>query len=188
MPTQSDQQLNIDDMLVVTIRVRVAGFPTHWKRRADGGGYTLDNQLAREICEQELEINLGPDEELILVLNEMADAVQYDRLYGWMAQYRANLALRAGEIAPDAKAHLHSISHEIAASLKQSASQSPDETRPQGAQDPAQAQSPELDLASATAADEGRETHRRRRSRSPASPEAAPPTKARRRKTPKGAE
>lgn len=188
MPTQPDAQMNIDDMLVVTIRVRVAAFPTYWERRKDGGGYTLDNELAREICEQELEINLGPDEELILVLNEMAEAVQYDRLYGWMAQYRANLVLGAGEIAPDAEAHLHSFSHEIAASLKQSASQSPHETHQQGEQDPAQARSPVPDSASATVPDEGQETHPRRRSHSPASPEAVPPTKARRRKTPKGAE
>jgi len=110
---------DIDGLLVVTIRVRVAGVPTFLRRDASGSGYTLDNMLARDVCEQELEINLGPGQELITVLGEMAEAVQYERLYGWMAQYRANLSLGAGEIAPEAEAHLYPVSAEVSASLKQ---------------------------------------------------------------------
>jgi hypothetical protein len=144
--------------------------------------------LAREVCEQELELNLGPDQELITVLNEMAEAVQYQRLYGWMAQYRAGLALGAEEIAREAEAHLYPVSAEISASLKQREPRELRENRQPAEQGHRQGGSPLQDRSSAKAHDAAQEECRRPRSRTQAEAEAILPATARRRKTPKGGE
>jgi hypothetical protein len=179
---------NIDDMLVVTIRVRVAAIPTFLRHASGrGGGYTLDNRLAREVCEQDLEISFGPDEDLVTVLDEMAEAVRYERLYGWMAQYRANIALSAGEIVPDANAHLHPVSVEIFDSLEKYEPREPRGNPPLGEQGPAQTQPHPSVRSSTKARDVAREADRRQ-SRNPAAREATPLSKVRTRKTPKGAE
>lgn len=171
----------INDLLAVSIRIRVAGFATHWSE--SGGGYTRDNLPAQDVCEQELELNLAPDQDLVFVLSQMAEAVEEGRLYGWMAQYRADLALGAGEIAPEAEAALYPVSAELAAPLRPRALRGHREHPSPAERDHSRGASPELGRSSAKARDAAPEAGRHRPSHTPAASAASRPARGSRRKT-----